>query len=296
MTTPLLGYEPDYEEIIEFRLAEMLRWYDYWLKGIDNGIMNEPPIHYYTMGASKEEAWRTSIQWPLLGESRVSYLISEGPSGSFSSVNDGKLKTTEPSNEVGYDEYTVDCSTTTGKATRWTKGCGGPIKYPDMRENDSKALTYTTEPLKQYLEITGHPILHLWVVSPRDVDFYAYLEEVDREGYSHYLTEGMLKVSHRALSKPSFEYMGLPYHRSYKEDILPLGDEPVELVFDLLPVSNVFDEGHCIRLAITWQTKTTIRIEICQELKSQYIEIKNTDLSYPYLSYTSRVFLKRNTE
>ncbi len=39
--------------------AEAHRWFDYWLKGIDNGIMNEPPIHYYLMGAVKKEAWRT---------------------------------------------------------------------------------------------------------------------------------------------------------------------------------------------------------------------------------------------
>jgi len=45
--------------------AEVHRWFDYWLKGIDNGIMNEPSIYYYVMGASKKEAWHTSNQWPL---------------------------------------------------------------------------------------------------------------------------------------------------------------------------------------------------------------------------------------
>jgi uncharacterized protein len=40
--------------------AEALRWFDYWLKGIKNGIMDESPIHYYRMGVSKEEAWQTA--------------------------------------------------------------------------------------------------------------------------------------------------------------------------------------------------------------------------------------------
>ena len=157
---------------------------------------------------------------------------------------------------TGYDEYVVDCTTTTGKATRWTNGYGGPIKYPDMRENDSKALTYTTQPLEYGVEITGHPVLHLWVKSPTsDLDFYAYLEEVDGEGYSHYLSEGVIRISHRALSEPPYEYMGLPYHRSHREDVLPLIDEPVELVYDLLPISNVFDEGHRIRLTLACADK-----------------------------------------
>jgi putative CocE/NonD family hydrolase len=262
MVTPLLGYELDHNEILEFHSTEMLRWYDYWLKGIENGIMDEPSIHYYTIGAPKEKAWRTSKQWPTLKERRVSYYLNEDISRSGSSINYGNLTNDPPSRLTGFDEYTVDCSTTTGKATRWTNGYGAPIKYPDMRENDSKALTYTTKQLEHCIEVTGHPILHLWVMSPKvDVDFYAYLEEVDREGYSHYLTEGVLRVSHRALSDPPFMYMGLPYHRSYQEDVLPLKKEPVELLYDLLPISNVFDEGHRIRLAITCADKDNYQTE-----------------------------------
>ena len=41
---------------------EMLRWYDHWLKGIDTGVMDEPPVKYWVMGASE---WRTGEDWPL---------------------------------------------------------------------------------------------------------------------------------------------------------------------------------------------------------------------------------------
>lgn len=273
MVEPLLGYEPSYEKILEFHFVEMLRWYDYWLKGIDNGIMNEPSLHYYTMGEPKEKAWKTSTHWPLEKEKKVSYYLQSGPSGSINSVNDGNLSPTDPVSQRGHDEYKVDLSTTTGKATRWTNGYGGPINYPDMRENDSKALTYTTEPLNEPLEITGHPVLHLWVNPSRDLDVFAYLEEVDLNGYSHYLTEGVLRVSHRALTKPTYKNMGLPYHRSYKEDILPITDEAVELVFDLHPISNIFDQGHRIRLTITCADKDNYQT---RDISGQMMVYRNT--------------------
>lgn len=286
MITPLLGYEPSYGEILDFHFAEMLRWYDYWLKGIENGVMKESPIHYYTMGEPKEKAWKTSTNWPLETEVKVPYYLHEGPSGTISSKNDGKLSTSTLTSQIGHDEYTVDLSTTTGNATRWTNGYGGPINYPDMRENDSKALTYTTDPLEKRLEITGHPVLHLWVNSPTsDLDVFAYLEEVDTNNYSHYLTEGVLRVSHRALSEPPFKNMDLPYHRSYQEDILPIKDEAVELVFDLMPISNIFDKGHRIRLALTCADKDNYQIRDISGLVMVHRNIKHSSfLSLPIIS------------
>ena len=121
-----------------------------------------------------------------------------------------------------------------------------------MQAADAKSLTYTTLPLSTSVEVTGHPVAHLWVTSSSDDgDFFVYLEEVDPYGYSHYISEGMLRGSHRALAQAPYKYMGLPYHRGFQEDITPLPQgQPVELVFDLLPTSNIFDEGHRIRIRI----------------------------------------------
>ena len=100
--------------------------------------------------------------------------------------------------------------------------------------------------------MTGHPIVHLWVSSTaEDGDFFVYLEEVDGQGVSHYITEGTLRASHRAVSEAPFAYLGLPYHRSFQEDVAPLPQEPVELVLDLHPTSNLFDAGHRIRVTVT---------------------------------------------
>lgn len=235
-------------------LAEHLRWFDYWLKGIDNGIMDEPPIVYDVMTGPGRYDWRTATVWPLPEAQSVAFYFDEGPSGSVESVNDGVLRDQAPPVSDGdQDDYTVDYTTTTGVTNRWGNGRGEEFRYPDMTANDEKALTYTTDPLENDMEVTGHPIVHLWVSSTAgDGDFFVYLEEVDERGYSHYISEGVLRASHRALNDPPYTYMGLPYHRSYAEDVQPLPDDgtPVELVFDLQPTSNVFDAGHRIRVTV----------------------------------------------
>jgi len=244
---PLMGYK------FKFDLsAECLRWYDFWLKGIDNGIMDEPPVYYCTLGQSEEQAWNFTETWPVPEVKNVTFYFREGPSGSVNSSNDGLLKKTSPPSS-GEDMYTVNYTTTTGDKNRWTDGRGEGFGYGDRTSNDKKALTYTTEPLEKDMTVTGHPVVYLWVSSTaKDGDFFVYLEEVDSQGYSHYLSEGMLRGSHKKPSEPPFETMGLPYHRSYEQDMETLSNEhPYELVFDLLPTSNVFDKGHRIRIAIT---------------------------------------------
>jgi len=194
----------------DFLAAEHLRWYDYWLKGIKNGVMDELPICYYTMGAPGGSEWRFAQNWPLLDESQLSFYFREGKTGSVESVNDGFLELTSPQKKVGKDKYTIDYTPSTGSSNRWTNGYGGPFGYPDMTENDEKGLTYTTHPLLFDVEVTGHPVVHLWVTSKAaDGDFFVYLEEVDGDGFSHYITEGTLRASHRATIEPPFEYMGL---------------------------------------------------------------------------------------
>jgi putative CocE/NonD family hydrolase len=236
---------------------EHLRWYDYWLKGIDNGIMQEAPIYYYTMGAEAKRGWHSAWQWPLPNEKPTNYYFNGENSGSVKSINDGTLSQTLPTTTVGIDDYGVDYSTTTGTATRWTEGSGGKLAaYPDMTSNDEKGLTYTSSPFTSEVEVTGHPIVHLWVTSTaRDGDFFVYLEDVNQKGYSQYITEGTLRASHRAVSTAPYDNLGLPYHRSYAEDIADLPDQPTELIFDLLPTSYVFDVGHRMRVTITCADK-----------------------------------------
>jgi putative CocE/NonD family hydrolase len=233
--------------------AEAHRWFDYWLKGIDNGIMKESSVYYYVMGASRRNAWRTSNQWPLAKQKLTHFYFGEGKTGSVASTNDGFLHLEAPDHKDAADTYTVDYSTTSGKHSRWD-AVNWPRNYPDMRSNDKKGLTYTTSPLESDVEVTGHPIVHLWLATDApDLDAFVYLEEVDGSGKSSYVSEGNLRASHRKLGKAPYNNLGLPYHAHYQSDLAPIrAGEPFELVFSLLPTSYQFHKGNRIRMTLVF--------------------------------------------
>jgi len=231
--------------------AEAHRWFDRWLKGINNGIMDESPIHYYVMGAPKKEAWQTTKQWPIEKQKLTRFYFREGKTGSITSLNDGFLATEAPTAQDAFDAYSVDYTTTSGKHSRWT-AVNWPRDYPDMSSNDKKALTFTTYPLDTDLEVTGHPVAHLWLsTDASDIDVFVYLEEVDSKNRSTYITEGNLRASHRKLSQAPFNNMGLPYHSHYQSDWAQIrAGKPAELAFSLLPTSYRFHKGSRIRTTI----------------------------------------------
>jgi uncharacterized protein len=235
--------------------AERLRWYDHFLRSVDNGIDKEPGIYYYTLNAPPERQWHWAREWPLANETRQNYLLLGGNSrASKPSSGGGRLMAGASQPPQASERYRVDPTTTTGSASRWANGYGVPLEYPDLRENDVKGLHYTTDPLTEELEVTGHPIVRLFVSaadSTKDVDLYAYLEEVDARGSSRYITEGKLRASHRSTTEATHDTLGTPYHRSYKQDIVELTSDPVEIAFDLLPTSFLFHAGSRIRLTIT---------------------------------------------
>ncbi len=219
------------------------RWFDYWLKGIDTGVTDDPAISYYTLGAPKGDEWRTTDHWPLQ---------DEVPADFYFHVGSGLLSERAPDQGDAFDSYEVDYTTTSGPGSRWVSGYGGPFHYGDMAENDEKALCYTSEPLVEGTEITGHPVVHLYArTAAPDFDLFVYLEEVDSAGKSTYVTEGCLRASHRITAQDSLERLGLPYHRGLSTDIEPVGSSPIELAFDLHPISYVFSPGSRIRVAIT---------------------------------------------
>jgi putative CocE/NonD family hydrolase len=231
--------------------TEALRWLDYWLKGIDNGIMDEPPIHYYVQNESTKAAWRTSAEWPLATQKSIPYYFGPGKSETVASVNDGSLSPNLRETTSSIDTYTVDYTTTMGTKSRWS-AVDVAHDYPDLNNNDAKALTYTTSPLEEDLEVTGHPVVHLWLnTRAPDLDVFVYLEEVSASGKSTYITEGVLRASHRKLVKPPFNNLGLPYQSHFEGDQLPiLADEPFEIVFYLLPTSFQFHAGSHIRITV----------------------------------------------
>ena len=233
--------------------AEARRWFDRWLKGAENGISEEPPIPYYVMGAPRETAWQSSRSWPPPGLISTSYYFAPGRSGTASSVNDGSLITVAPREPIGFDPYTVDYTTTSGKRSRWT-AVNFPHDYPDRRNEDAKALTYTGVPLAEARDLIGYSIAHIWLATAApDLDVFAYVEEVTADGTSRYITEGTLRASHRKLSDAPFKTLGLPWHSHFASDVMPIPPmEPVELTFALLPTSYRFAAGSRVRIVIAF--------------------------------------------
>jgi uncharacterized protein len=206
-------------------VIEELRFFDHWLKGIENGVMYEPPVTYYTYNAPRGQEWRSAPKWPLPNQQPTRYFLGEQA-----------LLITAPTEADAKDTTTVD--------------------YSSTRENRaSTGLTYVTEPLAQDLEMTGHPVINLWVSSSApDGDFVATLEDIDPNGaVTSYNMDGRLRASQRGTQPPPYDNLGLPWHRSHAADAQPLSpSEPVELVFDLYPISFIFPAGHRIRLVLTF--------------------------------------------
>jgi putative CocE/NonD family hydrolase len=232
--------------------AEAHRWFDYWLKGIDNGIMDEPPINYYLQNTKNALAWKSADAWPLRVQRTTRYYLIPGTGRNAESVNNGVLSANQTAGSRQFDEYTADYTTTTGKTPHWV-GLALPHKYPNMRSNDAKALTYTTSTLETALTLVGHSVAHIWLSTDApDLDLFAYLEAVDGKGNSRYVTQGNLRASHRALGVAPFVSFGLPWHSHARKDVQPIvTGKAFELVFDLLPTAYQFTKGSRIRIAIT---------------------------------------------
>jgi len=230
----------------EFGL-EMLRFFDYHLMGIENGIMEEPPVRYYTM---VEEKWKSAENWPPPSEPKRFY-FSKGYS----------LSLDKSGLPEGFDAYEVDYSAGTDLKSRWVSLVnvdGITIEYVGWDEKDKKLLCYTSTPLKEDMEVTGHPVVHLYVASTEnDGNFFVYLQDVGPDGQIHYVTDGQLRALHRKISEQKPPYTSRVPYRTYKRNdaaALEPG-EVAELVFDLLPTSYLFREGHSIRVAIAGADK-----------------------------------------
>jgi len=223
--------------------GELLRFFDYYLKGIDTGINKEKPVRYYTVG---EERWKFADTWPPKGTKPATWYFATGAT----------LTSKPPTDKVGKDGYRVDTDATTGNATRWNSMVyidRRDVSYANRIEQDRKLLTYTSTPLVESMEVTGQPTFTLFVSSSaNDGTFFVYLEDVDQQGRITYVTEGLLRALHRKLSneKPPYQTPA-PYHTFRRRDGMRLQPGQVaELTFDLFPISYLFKKGHSIRIAL----------------------------------------------
>ena len=203
--------------------AELIRFFDWHLRGVNAGIGSDPPVQYYTMG---QERWKSSSTWPPPGVEWQPLYFEP----------DKHLGRDAPGNAEAEDRYQVEPVDTSGPGSRWglIVGTGEKRGYGDRREESARLLTYTTAPLQKPLEVTGHPRVRLFLsANATDGGVFVYLEDVAPDGRVRYVTEGQLRLLHRKLSKAVTADTLIP-ERSYKRaDGMPLvPGEVTEAVFD----------------------------------------------------------------
>ncbi len=213
-----------------------LRWFDHWLKGVENGVMEEPPIRLFVMG---DNCWRNEHEWPLARTRYTPYYLHSG--GAANTLHgDGALSPEAPSDEP-VDTFVYDprnpAPTRGGGLCCWNAAL--PPGAYDQREIETRpdVLVYSTPPLDRDLEVTGPVEVHLWAAtSAPDTDFTAKLVDVGPCGYARNVQDGIIRARYRRRTAQA-------------EMVHP--NEVYEYTIDLGPTSNVFKEGHRIRLEIS---------------------------------------------
>ena len=206
------------------------RWFDYWLKGIDNGIMEEPPIRLFVMGENK---WRYEYEWPLARTRYLDFYLHSG-GGANTPRGDGALSLVPPSAEAP-DTYEYDPRDPV-MSIHSPNGQAGP---GDVRVHDDRQdiLVYQTEPLASDTEITGHITIKLFASSTAlDTDWNARLVDVHPDGFAVNLSLGVLRAR---------------YRESWDSQKLLDPGKIYEYTIRMSPTSNLFKAGHRIRLDIT---------------------------------------------
>jgi uncharacterized protein len=224
-------------------LAEMHRFFDQHLKGIDTGMLAQDPIHYFTVNAPSGTEWRSSKIWPVAGTQLAKFFLAG------SSPTGGELKPQAPTGSGSQTtfsiRYDVDCPAIARQPGGLLTGAPAcPVEHGGPR--------FETAPLESDTEVTGDATINLWISSSAsDGNIFAYLEDVAPNGKTSQVTDARLKASLRKVSKPKYENYGMPYHRSHREDaqLLKPG-EPAQLIFAFLPESYIFKAGHRIRISL----------------------------------------------
>ncbi|GGH81817.1 putative CocE/NonD family hydrolase [Pullulanibacillus pueri] len=208
------------------------RWFDRFLKDIDNHVEDEPKIQYYTVGKNE---WNTSESWPPEGANdTIVYLHSQGQART--SPDDGILSVSKPGNQLE-DQYTFDPENPTPFLIDVSENeCSVPENYEEVEARDD-VLVYTSTPLTEDVEIAGNVYAVIYASSTaRDTDWVVRLTDVDEEGHSIRLSDGIIRARYR--------------HSFENPELLEPGKvEKYEL--KMTKIANCFKKGHRIRVSIT---------------------------------------------
>jgi putative CocE/NonD family hydrolase len=235
---------------------DQLRWFDYWLKGIDTGILDEPPVKLLIRTGGKgmnDYKFRFENEWPLKRTRWTKLFLNADktkPVPGDKGVEGRLLKTAPPKGaKVSYSATGVShAGVASASSTMLQAGSMHRI-----------GVTFETAPFAEATEITGPVKLVLWVSSNvKDMDMFVTVRNIDADGNDVWevgqqgqkvpVAKGWLRASHRKLdAKRSLPYR--PFHAHNERWWLKPG-EPVECEIEIWPMCMVFGKGHRLRLDV----------------------------------------------
>lgn len=230
--------------------VDQLRFFDYWLKGMQNGIMDEPPIklEIRTGGSKKPYAFRFENEWPLARTQWTKmYFSIEKERSPDEAHTEGRLV----AEQVATTRQISYSGSNPNKA-----GVGSGSSAPGIGRS---GVSFVTDPMVHDTEITGPLMANLWVSSTaEDMDVMVTLRNIDPDGNEVFelgqqgqpvvLTKGWLRASHRKLDpQKSLPYR--PYH-AHNERLWLEPDVPVECQIEIISTCIVFKKGHQLRVDI----------------------------------------------
>ncbi|HZD02848.1 MAG TPA: CocE/NonD family hydrolase [Actinomycetes bacterium] len=223
--------------------AESLRFFDHYLKGVDNG---QPAVKLFVMeppdaGKNGSGFWVTGDTFPLPGTQTQRYLLDSRGHANTSSGGDGVLS--ESYQGLGKSDSFVYDPRNPVPTVGGNMCCAGDLLPPgafdqSQVERRGDVLVYTSAPLAHDVTVIGSPKVTLWAKSSApDTDFTAKLVDVHPDGYSQNILDRVVRASLRNGSKTS------------PTPIVP--GRAYEYSLDLGATANVFKTGHRIRLEIS---------------------------------------------
>ena len=209
-----------------------LRWFDHWLKGVDTGILEEPPVRIFVMGVNR---WRDENEWPLARTRYTPYYLHGGGRAN-TAAGDGTLGPEPPGDEPA-DRFVYDPDDPV--PTRGGNTLILAMGVMDQRPVETRpdVLVYTSAVVTDALEVTGPVVVTLYAASDApDTDFTAKLVDVRPDGYAQNLADGIVRARYRS-------------SRQTPTSLIP--GEVSRFTIDLWATSHVFRPGHRLRVEIS---------------------------------------------
>ena len=217
----------------------VLRWFDYHLKGIDNGVLEDPPVHVFVMGRNK---WRSAENWPLPQTQFTKYYLHSAGHAN-SSNGDGTLGTQLPREEPP-DRYVYDPRDPTPSAAFANGHIDGPRDISNSATRRD-VLVYDTPALIEDVEVVGPIAARLFAAtSAADTDWMVRLADVQPDGRALFLAEGVMRARHRDPERQG------TFNPNKLSVIEPARAYEYTIEF-WRPTGNVFARGHRIRIEIS---------------------------------------------